>query len=70
MGLFERKLGSILLSVFVGVAYGGTVMGVLPGQEGISWESHLFGFIAGVGCAYVLGRRARRKAHLEAKLAP
>jgi len=68
MGLFERKLGSILLSVFVGVAYGGTVMGVLPGQEGISWESHLFGFLAGVGTAAVLGRRSRKKAALQAEL--
>ena len=65
MGFFERKIGSILLSVFVIVAYGGTVMGVLPGQEGISWESHLFGFISGVGTAYVLGRRSRKKAERE-----
>ena len=68
MGLFERKIGSILLSLFVGVAYGGTVMGVLPGQEGISWESHLFGFLSGVATAAFMGRRSRRKAKAEAAL--
>jgi membrane associated rhomboid family serine protease len=28
--------------------------GVLPGQRGISWEGHLFGFVGGVAAARLL----------------
>ncbi len=62
MGIFERKVGSILLSVALAVGYGGVIFGVLPGQEGVSWESHLFGFLAGVLCARFVGRKARQAA--------
>lgn len=61
MGIFERKFGSILLSVALAIGYGSVVLGVLPGQEGVSWESHLFGFLAGVFCARIVGRRSRAK---------
>ena len=57
IGIFERKLGSTLLSVVVGALYGGMIWGVLPGQPGISWEGHLFGFLGGIHAARVLGRR-------------
>jgi len=30
------------------VLWGGMVFGVLPGQNGISWQAHLGGFIGGV----------------------
>lgn len=59
-GIFDRSLWSILGSVAVGALYGGMVWGVLPGQEGISWEGHLFGFAGGIAAAYWL--RARRLA--------
>ncbi|MCA9701184.1 MAG: rhomboid family intramembrane serine protease, partial [Myxococcales bacterium] len=58
-GLFERRFGSILLSVVVLLLWGGMIFGVLPGQVGISWEGHLFGFLAGVLMARVLARRER-----------
>lgn len=58
-GLFERRLGSILLSVFVLFAWGGMIFGVLPGQVGISWEGHLFGFLAGALSAKLLAKRPR-----------
>lgn len=28
--------------------YGGLVVGVFPTKDGISWESHLFGFLTGL----------------------
>jgi membrane associated rhomboid family serine protease len=58
-GVFERRLGGILLSTFVAVVWGGMLLGVLPGQPGISWESHLFGFGAGALAARLLARRVR-----------
>ncbi len=47
-GFFERSWIAVLFSVLVAFAYGGALWGVLPGQVGISWQGHLFGFIAGV----------------------
>ena len=56
-GYFERSLFSILLSLVIGALYGGLLFGVLPGQVGISWQGHLFGFIGGVAAARLLARR-------------
>ncbi|WP_216853779.1 rhomboid family intramembrane serine protease [Phytoactinopolyspora halotolerans] len=53
-GVLTRKLLSILVSVVVVLMYGGIVVGVLPGQPGISWQGHLFGALAGVLMALVL----------------
>lgn len=66
MGFYERRIGSMLLSIALIVGYGGLIFGVLPGQRGISWESHLCGMVVGVLCARWLGRR-RRKARLLAE---
>lgn len=56
-GWFERSAGAVVLSVVVALAYGGAMFGVLPGQPGISWESHLFGFVAGALAARLVARR-------------
>ncbi|MGB3559764.1 MAG: rhomboid family intramembrane serine protease [Geitlerinemataceae cyanobacterium] len=56
-GLFQRSFGGILLSLVVGFLYGGLIWGVLPGQPGVSWEGHLFGFLGGVVAARLLSRR-------------
>jgi len=55
-GYFERSLPSILLSIAIGVIYGSLIWGVLPGQSGISWQGHLFGFIGGIAAARILTR--------------
>lgn len=57
---FERKVSTILISIFVFVSYSGTVLiGVIPSQRGISWDGHLCGFIAGVIVAYIFSRSSR-----------
>jgi membrane associated rhomboid family serine protease len=56
-GYFERSVGAVLMSLTVGILYGGLVWGVLPSQPGISWEGHLFGFIGGVVAAWMLADR-------------
>ncbi|MEW6283752.1 MAG: rhomboid family intramembrane serine protease [Candidatus Eremiobacterota bacterium] len=59
-GFFERKILSILLSIGVGYLYGRYLPGVLPGQQGISWECHLFGFLGGALAAWLMTRSAPR----------
>lgn len=56
-GWFERRLGSILLSVLVLLGWGSTIFGVLPVHPMISWEGHLFGLFGGIACARLLARR-------------
>ena len=56
---FERSLAAIALAVVVFLLYGGIIWGVLPGQNGVSWQGHLFGFIGGVLAAYLMFARRR-----------
>lgn len=58
-GFVARRFWAALLGILVALTYGGLVWGVLPLQYGVSWQAHLFGAIAGVIMALVLGRRAR-----------
>ena len=51
---FERSAASIALSVLVIFLYGSLIWGVLPLQDGVSWEGHLFGFIGGAIAARLL----------------
>ena len=55
-GWFERRLGSLALSLVVFLLWGSTLFGILPLQRGISWEGHLFGLLGGVAAAWMLAR--------------
>jgi membrane associated rhomboid family serine protease len=56
-GIFKRDNRSIGLSLLVTFIYGGMVWGILPGQPGISWESHFFGGITGIVCAFIFRKK-------------
>lgn len=56
-GFFSRKPGQILVGVAILVMYGGVLLGVVPGQEGISWQGHLFGALGGALAAWLLVER-------------
>lgn len=47
-GLFRRNVRSIVLALVVLFLYQGYFLGIMPNQEGISWESHLLGAIVGI----------------------
>ena len=34
------------------VLYGGMIYGIFPGEEHVSWESHLMGFLSGLFIAF------------------
>ncbi|WP_405066662.1 rhomboid family intramembrane serine protease [Kribbella sp. NBC_01510] len=53
-GLFNRRLGQVLIGIVVVVVWGSALLGGLLPQDGISWQGHLFGGIAGILAAWVL----------------
>ena len=53
-GLFNRRIGQVLVGVVVVLVWGGALLGGLLPQDGISWQGHLFGAVAGVIAAWVL----------------
>ncbi|TMR23221.1 rhomboid family intramembrane serine protease [Nonomuraea turkmeniaca] len=60
-GVFDRRLLDIVIAVGVGIAYYGILAGLLPNQEGISWQGHLFGLIGGVVAGWVLRHKKQRE---------
>ena len=58
-GFFARSAAQIVLAVVVFLLWGGILLGVLPGQEGVSWQGHLFGALAGVVAAWLVAPRRR-----------
>ncbi|WP_039822893.1 rhomboid family intramembrane serine protease [Nocardia testacea] len=65
-GWFARQFGQIVLGLVILVLYGSLLWGVLPGQDGISWQGHLFGAMGGLFAGWVLSsdeRRHRRQLH-------
>ena len=52
-GIFRRNIKSIVLALIILVLYAGYFGGIVPGQVGISWESHLLGGIAGILIAWL-----------------
>ena len=59
-GIFSRSAGEIILGLVLFFMYGGLLLGVLPGQPGISWQGHLFGSIGGALAAVFLSERRQR----------
>jgi membrane associated rhomboid family serine protease len=51
-GVFRRRVALMAVSLIVVFLYGGMVWGVLPLRVEVSWESHLFGAIAGALMAW------------------
>ncbi len=53
-GIFNRRLSQVLVGVVVVLVWGSALLGGLLPQDGISWQGHLFGAIAGVLAAWIL----------------
>ena len=64
---YTRSFVSIVVAVLVTVVYGGILLGVLPFfQEGVSWEGHLTGLVAGVLAARIMWKRGQSEQPEEA----
>jgi membrane associated rhomboid family serine protease len=59
-GLFNRRLSQVLIGIVVIMVWGSALFGGLLPQDGISWQGHLFGGIAGVLAAWVLSDDKQR----------
>ncbi len=57
IGVLERSLKAIGVAIMVGLLYGGIIFGIMPGQPGVSWEGHLFGFLAGIAAAFLVNKK-------------
>ena len=57
-GYFSRSVGAVLISILLVLMYGGLLWGLLPFTPGVSWTSHIFGFLGGALSAYLLRQRA------------
>jgi len=53
-GIFRKNFKSVILTLIIIFLYSGYIAGVFPGQEGISWESHLLGAIVGMLVAFIV----------------
>lgn len=56
-GLVDRSPVTMGAALVVGLLYGAMIWGVLPGRPGLSWEAHLFGFLAGAAAAVLVRTR-------------
>ena len=56
----ERSLSSMVIAFATLVIYGGLLWGLLPLRNHISFEGHLFGFVAGIAVVWI-GRRLARE---------
>ncbi|WP_433512817.1 rhomboid family intramembrane serine protease [Nonomuraea sp. CA-143628] len=56
-GIFDRRVFDIVIGIGVGIAYYSILWGLLPNQQGISWQGHLFGLVGGVVAAWLLRRK-------------
>jgi len=57
-GLFEREFWPILGSLLVVGFYSSLLWGIVPMDEGVSWEGHICGLLAGIVTARLLSTRA------------
>lgn len=51
IGVLRRDKSAMAISMVVFFLYGSMIWGVLPTEESISFESHLFGALMGIICA-------------------
>jgi membrane associated rhomboid family serine protease len=56
-GIVERSLWNFAVAIIVGLLYGWQLVALLPTDQRISWQGHLFGFVGGLVAAIIFRRR-------------
>ncbi|WP_343216546.1 rhomboid family intramembrane serine protease [Deinococcus aestuarii] len=70
VGWWERTPGAVVVALVAVFLYGGAIWGVLPTNPLISWEAHLFGFVAGLLAAALLHRKRPARGGQEGMSSP
>ncbi|NYI89313.1 membrane associated rhomboid family serine protease [Amycolatopsis endophytica] len=60
-GLFDRRPIDIVIGLVMALCFAYQFAALLPAEEGISWQGHLFGFAAGVIGGWVFRERRRKQ---------
>jgi membrane associated rhomboid family serine protease len=60
-GLVRRNMIHLIISLLMLIFYGGLVFGVFPTRFGVSFESHLFGALAGAASGYYFAKPAAQR---------
>jgi len=60
-GVFRNDMRLLAISLLVTFLYGGMVWGILPIEDGISWEGHLAGGLVGLVLAYFYRKTGPKK---------
>lgn len=70
-GVFNRNTHMMGISLLITFLYGSLVWGIFPIEDGISWESHLFGAVLGLVMAFVYRKDGpqRKKFNLDEGIA-
>jgi membrane associated rhomboid family serine protease len=69
-GIFNRAIGQIVVAVVLFLYWGSTLLGVLPGNPGVSWQGHLFGAIAGILAAWLVAMANKSRTTRSASSTP
>ena len=69
-GIFRRNFRSIVLALIILIMYSGYFPGIVPGEAGISWESHLFGAFSGILIAWIFKGRIEPDEVQKTELSP
>ena len=56
-GIIKKDKRAITLTLLTSFLYGGLVIGLFPTKEGVSWESHLYGFLTGLVLAILYRKK-------------
>ncbi len=57
--IFRRNVLDIIIAITLIIFYGGILYGILPIHQGVSWEGHLFGLIAGILTSFILHKKLK-----------
>lgn len=60
-GIFNRSFAQLVVAAVLLMLWGGTLLGLLPGNPGVSWQAHLFGALGGVLAAWIAARADRKQ---------
>ncbi|MDP3268774.1 MAG: rhomboid family intramembrane serine protease [Legionella sp.] len=50
----EATLTTVILGVLSLYYFAGIFLGIFPREQGVSWQGHLFGLLAGLGTSYIV----------------